>query len=374
VPGLATAWREIIMNQEKPFRKDRVPTPDHDVCLSDADMGRLWEGDVTPEEREGFARHMEICDRCRRDWEKTSAGAKYLQTTFDAGEEEHREDDHPSIDVLAAYAYDALAPQETEAISDHLASCALCEETVSETRAFRAGEDRDEQVVILRSAGRHLLGVLARTGDEAPALLDVVRVEAPQGRWSPDDARVPALLAPHIAAQRVAAAEGEGFTRQTIRQEEPPFELSVVQFGEQLRVSARVLDEASGYADCLARLEFFEGDRCRLARVILVEHGRSECILSPEDAKAARPDSQGVKVRLSPLVTLEQLAEAGADAYMPILAKLLRNADSRIRLETIRVLERLGGPRACELIRRMTDDTDAQVRVAAQRVLERRGT
>ena len=49
-----------------------------DVCLSDADLGRLSEGDLSRTERAAFEHHVEACSPCRARWERVAAGARYV--------------------------------------------------------------------------------------------------------------------------------------------------------------------------------------------------------------------------------------------------------------------------------------------------------
>ena len=88
------------------------------------------------------------------------------------------------------------------------------------------------------------------------------------------------------------------------------------------------------------------------------------------DGAGAAPLTQGpVTIHLEPLQTAEGLIDAGKDAYMPILSKLLGHRDPRIRCGVVQVLARLGGPQVRQMIEPLTRDGDANVRAAAVKAL-----
>jgi len=54
-------------------------------CISDSDIGRLLEGDVTEQHRQPLQRHIEICPDCKTRWQQVSSGAQYVESMFKTG-------------------------------------------------------------------------------------------------------------------------------------------------------------------------------------------------------------------------------------------------------------------------------------------------
>ena len=335
------------------------------TCISDADLARLWEGEIPPRRREMFHQHLEACDHCKHRWEQMSAGARQVEALFTiAGEASSGE--CPPLSLMAGYLDDTLDPAEKRMVEEHLARCRRCRaqhvhvRRLSETYAAEGDKWWDKFV------GQEVLRLILQAPEEIDNLLAAVAGDAPAAGRTQQVIQLPILQ----SSQGMAAATGEGFRQQTLHQDEPPFEFELVQFGQQLRITARALGQDPPCKDCLARLHLMEGETPRLSRVIIVEQGEGQCVLEPEEVQAARPQLGDLTVRLEPLVTSAQLSAAGSEAYMPILERLLEHDDPQIRQNTVRVLARVCGPAVCPIIAPLANDADETVRAAVQEILD----
>ena len=72
---------------------------------------------------------------------------------------------------------------------------------------------------------------------------------------------------------------------------------------------------------------------------MLIDKGQGQCILEPDEALAIPLEDRPPTMRFTPLVTLADLETVGAEAYRPILARLLRDADKR---RTVELFESFG--------------------------------
>lgn len=334
------------------------------TCLTDADFGRLCEGDVTAKQRGVFERHLDACSQCKARWEKVAAGARYVEGVLSGAKAPGARSKCPSQNLLAGYMDDSLDAAEKRLVKRHLAECRACQEQVqagkwlSDAYAEESGERWDQYV------RQQILHLVVRAPEVLDDVLDAIKVVLLVVVKSQAIVRVP-MLEP----VGMAAATGEGFSEQVLRQDEPPFEFHVVQFGEQIRVTVRTLEEASPYKDCLARLRLFEGDFCRLSRYILLEDGQGRCTVEPEEAQVARPKKERLRVDLEPVVGVEQLAAAGGEAYVPILERLLKHGDASLRTHAVEILARVQGPKAGPLIESLAGDPDETVRAAVRRAM-----
>lgn len=294
-------------------------------CLSDADLNRLWEGDLDDAREEVLQRHLATCRECRHRWERVARGGQYLESLFSNNPEDSPDD--------------------------------LCHQYAREGDAWWS-----------QYVGHQLLGLLAQVPDELDALLEMIKA-VPLPTPAMQTIKLPLLEPSESPTQRLAAGTGDGLTEQTLRQEEPPFEFHLVQFGKQLRIDIRSLDETSPYRDCLGRLELLEGTRCLLGRMVLVEEGQSHLNLDPQETATVRPKEALPGVRFIPIVNLAQLEAAGSEGYLPILSKLLQHEDPTIRAGAAMVTDRIMGPQARTLLSPLAEDEDENVRIAVRRVL-----
>lgn len=338
------------------------------ACLTDVDLSRLWEDDLDADRRAALEQHLTTCPRCRARWDQLREGAASATSTFRRAMAVPPRGECPSREVLTAYLDRTLGPDEAQDVDAHLAACPECSDRVAKLLEDRAPKAED---AFRRYLARRLLDLLVRVPEEADALAAALRSHPETPAPPTPDVRLPLAEPATGAALPLAAATGEGFSEQVLRQEDPLFEIHLVQFGDQLRVTVRTREAESPYRDCLARLVFLEGDTVRFARVVRVADGEGRCVLPPDKTEALRPEREPLAARLEPLVTLEDLAGAGADAYTPILDRLLRHQDPAIRRHAVEVLAVIRGPAACPMIRPLADDPDDSVRAAVQQTLAR---
>ena len=340
------------------------------ACLSDEDLGRLWEGDLPPEQRERFEQHLRTCSRCRGQWDQMVAGGKYVDSVLTRAEQRSPKTSCPSEDVLSNYLTDALDPEQKQTVEDHLRECMDCRDKTLTTWRLSEVHAEEGETWWAEYVGEQMLHFVAAVPEAFDEVLAACNAPAPSVIHLGPIIRLPAFEPAQLVRRRKAAATGEGFHEQVLHQDDPPFEFHIVQFGDQVKIKAIAEAPDSPYRDCLARLELMEGDRCRLSRVILVEKGQGECALGPDQTRAVRPDRTDMAVKLAPLVTLEQLGEAGGEAYVPILERYLRHDEPAIRRGAVEVLVRIGGPAARPLIEPLATDPDEEVRAAVRKGLD----
>jgi hypothetical protein len=293
-------------------------------CLSEADFVRLWEDDLTPQERQVFQQHLEDCCQCKTRWEEMSAGARHLETLF--------------------------ANREARQLEEDFA---------------REGESWWSQYV-----AQQVLGLLAQAPDQIADFLESLGIKTTAFVRSDAVIELPVLQWTEGKTKRLAAGTGEGFAEQTIHQDQPPFEFHLVQFGEQLRIDIRTLDEDPPCKNCLARLELLTGGAdLLLSRIVLVDEGQARLTLEPSDIHLLQLRQGDISIRLAPLVTRQQLTAAGIQAYLPILTRLLQHEDPTLRSNTAKVIARILGPQARPLVEPLANDGNEAVRLTVQRIL-----
>ncbi len=338
-------------------------------CLSDADLGRLWEGDTTPQEKQVLQQHIETCPDCKKRWQRMSAGARHVEQLFlKAADRSSATGQCLSTDLLKGYIGQSLGSEQVKTIEEHLTLCSRCRDVLAD-KFFDSyvidGENWWSQYV-----GRQILSLLARLPhEEIDELLEASKVTPAVSLQSGAVIKLPVLEPVEGEARRLAAATGEGFSEQTLHQEEPPFVFELVQFGEQVQITARPQQENSPYENCLARLELCLDESCIWSQVILVNRGEGQSVLEPEDARRLRPQQQHLTIRLQPLVSLEQLSSAGSGAFMPILRRLLKHKDPEIRYGAVEVVGRICGTEARSMIEPLAEDEDEKVRLAVKKLV-----
>jgi len=338
------------------------------ACLTDADLSRLWEDDLDADRRAALEQHLTTCPRCRARWDQLCEGARYAASAFRRAMAAPPGGECPSRETLRAYLDHTLGADEAQDVDAHLTACPECSDRVAEILEARGPEAED---AFRRYLARRLLDLLVAVPEEADALAATLRSPPEAPTAATPDVRLPLAKPATGAALPLAAATGEGFSEQVLRQADPPFEIHLVQFGDQLRVTVRPLEAESPYRDCLARLVFLEGDTRRFARVVRVADGEGRCLLPPDQTHALRPEREHLAARLEPLVTLEDLAGTGPDAYLPILERLLRHQNPAIRRHTVEILSVVRGPAAGPIIQPLAEDPDDSVRAAVQKTLAR---
>jgi len=339
-------------------------------CISDADIGRLLDDDVTSQEKQSLHEHIETCLLCRTRWQQVSTGAGQLDNLFALTVKKAQTPDKClSENVLAGFVNQTLGKTERCKAEHHLAQCSCCRDRLASK--FAESYEKEGNKWWSEYAASQMLGLLALAADQIDGLVEFLSIETSQSVHSTTIIKLPLLEPAQEQARRLAAATGEGFSVQTLRQQEPPFEFELAQFGEQLRITARPLQKDSPYDNCLARLKIFERDVCRWSEVILIDKGECKCVLEPEQTHNLRPEQVHLTLRLEPIVTLEQLVASGTQAYVPILKRLLKNKDPEIRSAAIKVAARIYGPEANSLIEPLIDDKDEMVRQVAKEALNR---
>lgn len=338
-------------------------------CISDADLARLWEDDVTPQEKQVLQRHIKTCSKCKACWQRMSAGARNVENLlFEATRKERTKGECLSEDVLAGFVNQTLDLEKRRTAEEHLAQCSLCRDALADRFSDAYAKEGDRWWP--EYVGRQILGLLAQLPEEEISrVLEELNISPAPPVRSEAIIKLSIFQPAESQARRLAAATGEGFSVQTIRQNDPAFEFELVQFGEQLRITARSLEEDSSCKECLARLELYEGESCLCSRVVLVEKGQAQCIFEPEEVRGLKPRQGHLILKLIPMVTLDQLASAGSEAYMPILSRLLKHKEAKIRWNTVEVIARICGPGAHSLIKPLLDDKDENVRTAVKKAL-----
>lgn len=334
-------------------------------CISEVDLARLCDGDLTPEHKRSLELHMDTCRKCKSRWERASSGALRLRLLLSSTHEAQPGANCPPDDALAGYISDSLGPDEQSSVEGHLATCARCRSQVDLTLDLSDSFERDGDEWWDRYVGQQILRLFADVPDEiigelATAVQATLKASVPSG----DVLSLP-VLQPVRGSARLAAGTAEGFAEQTLRQEYPSCEFRVTQFGEEVRIMARLLDEVSSSTHCLARLVLAEDGAVRLSRVIVIERGEGGCILKPGEIATVRPERSPLTLSLSPLVTLDDLTRAGAEAYIPVLERLLQHREPRIRRHAVEVVTRIAAPTVHRLIEPLAHDEDAEVRAAA---------
>lgn len=336
-------------------------------CISDADLARLWEGDVTSQKKEVLQQHMEICSNCRTRWQQMSAGAKQVETMlFAAAKKANLQRECLSDDLLTGFIDETLDSEKKLMVENHIAICSRCRDSLADR--FTDAYAKEGNIWWSQYAAYQMLNLFLQIPGQINDLLEYLNVEAAVVR-SAVIIKLPVLQPSDSEARRLAAATGEGFFAQTLRQDEPAFEFELVQFGEQVRITTRSLQEGSPYKNCLARLELYEKDLCRWSQVVLIDKGRGQCMLEPQQTRGLRPHQGNLSIKLTPIVTLKQLTLAGEEAYIPILSKLLRHDEPKIRRATVQVIVRIYGPGARSLIEPLANDEDETVRQAVKQAL-----
>jgi hypothetical protein len=273
----------------------------------------------------------------------------------------------PSDEQLASFADHRLDADADRAVAEHLAVCPRCTDKVAEM--FCEDYAREGEQWWSQYAGRQILSLLARLPESQIEELLELRQSPTAATSPPTIIKLPIFEPAGSAVRRLAAATGDGLSVQKLSQQAPAFDFELVQFGRQLRITAAATDEDPSYRNCLARLILAVSGKPLLSRIVLVEEGRCRCVLEPEELDRLASPQGPVTLRLEPLTAAESLVEAGEDAYIPILAKLLADEDPGIRCGAVQVLARIGTPKVRRLIEPLVQDGDPDVRAAAGKAL-----
>jgi hypothetical protein len=339
-------------------------------CISEADLTRLYDGDTTPDEKKILLAHIAVCVDCRENWEQVSAGAQRMESLMSEAASKAREAlKCLSEDQISQYVADTLDPQRRQVADRHLAKCSKCRDALA--AKYVEAYDREGGAWWNQYVEEQLFSLLSLLPQaELNEIIDELETAPSQSDLTGQIIRLPILEPATGEAMRLAAATGKGFSTQTVRHDDPPFEMELVQFGEQLRMTIRSLAEDSSQKECLARVNFLEQDRCRLSMVVLIEDGQGRCIVQPDEVRKLKLDQESLSLRVELVDTIAKLAESGADAYIPILERLLRHEDPNIRCSAVAVTVRVYGPQARPLIETLSNDEDESVRSAVKKALD----
>ena len=204
------------------------------TCLTDADLGRLCEGDVTARQRGVFERHLEACSKCRGRWEQVTAGARYVEGVLSGAKAAGARSKCPSQDLLAGYLDGSLDAAEKRLVKRHLAECRACQEQVQAVKWLSDAYADEGDEWWNQYVGDQILHLVAEVPEVLNEVLAAAKVGQPAGVRSEAILKLPILQPAETMPLRMAAGTGEGFFEQVLRQDEPPFEFHVVQFGEQI--------------------------------------------------------------------------------------------------------------------------------------------
>ena len=331
-------------------------------CISDADLARLWDDDVTPERGLVLQQHIGVCPECRARWQQMSEGARHMESLLDAAWKASR--NCLSEDVLDGFVSSRLDSDTRTAAEEHLFDCENCRDAL----AIRFADAYEQQGDVWWSTyvAHQMFQLLALVPEILEELLGVLKITVGELLETGQIIRLPMF----DQRGRLAASTGDGLSEQRFNQDDPPFEFHLVQFGRQLRIEIRAEEgEDSPYATCLGKLEILEGQICRYFRVVQVDKGQGQCILEPDEALAIPLGDRPPAMRFTPLVTLADLETVGAEAYRPILARLLRDVEPSVRRAAVEVAARIYGPSVDSLIGHMTEDDNHGVRQAVEKAL-----
>ncbi len=338
----------------------------HNRCLSDADLIRLWKDDLDARERQAFEQHMHACELCRQRFERIAASA--VDSVGGLAAKSRQAPDCPSDTTLMQFASQSLTVEDQDAVAAHMPDCPRCIDRLA--GIFCRDFERNGQRWWREFCQQQVFGLLIQLPQlEIESLLDCGDSWMKASIQPETIIQLPLFKRPDANIKTLAADSGEGLLKQKFSQKDPDFAVEVVQVGRQLRISATSTDLA--YANCLARLTLLSAGTRRWSCIVLMEDSHCTCILEPETVKTIDLSDGDVALRIDPLQSADALREAGTEAYVPILTKLLQHKDAGIRCGAIDVLTRICGQEAQRWIVPLAEDEDADVRSAARRALHR---
>jgi len=103
------------------------------ICLSDADLSRWLEGEVSAQQRQAFEQHVAACPSCRSRWQQVRAGAEPFERALQQAARIASASACPCDEVLNAFAERRLDVQARGVVTDHVADCPRCTEKLAET-------------------------------------------------------------------------------------------------------------------------------------------------------------------------------------------------------------------------------------------------
>ena len=345
----------------------------HPTCFTDSQFVQIWNRDATPEVLAGYQAHLDACNTCRQRWEEFSQKANWLSNRMAVNRQQSERKTAgpcPDPERLAEYTSGVLSATDAQAVEQHLQHCFMCASQVCDVLLDVWEEEHSSSNAEVRTTAASVLWLVSHM-PQSPHWVRSLTSKAPRRLMHfRENIQLPVMMPHAQRAQRLAAASGDGFSEQVIRQTDPPVTIHLTQFGQELRITVRVEPSVSAYTHCLAELKFLEGDLCRLTRVVLIEDGRGRCLIDPDSVLAALPQQQPFQVTLDPILTLEDLETAGTSAFIPILEKLVMQPQPEIRGIAIKLLGQTTDPVARALLQRLSQDPDSQLATWARQALQ----
>lgn len=182
--------------------------------ISDADLSRLLEGDVSQEEQDALQEHLRSCPECTARWERISAGARYVESLlFEAVRRGRTSDSCLSEDLLVGFINQTLDSEKRSMVEQHLAQCARCRDALAEkfTEAYAKEGDKwwSEYVA------HQLLSLLVLLPpEELYQMLSELGIPAPTIAFVSEQSIQLPVLSPE--SSRMSPVDGYGFAQQTI--------------------------------------------------------------------------------------------------------------------------------------------------------------
>lgn len=343
-------------------------------CLSEANMNRLYDGDLSAGERSALEEHLKECSACRERWDEFVQGEELIMQELAPTEIDTS--GCPGEDTLAAYADGLLPQEETTRVREHLEECPVCKQLVLSVRLGTSLWYEHKLEPSTENLAPGVLDILSRLPDAADRVRRWLQAKQQLAVSFMEDVMLPCFEPRPLAAQRLAAETGEGFKRQRLEQPDSPFEVELAQFGREARIIIKAQADEPGLNHCLVELHLIEDDECRLKRSVLVKEGEGRCVLLPDEVEGLRPDAEPFKVEVQPVVTLGQLEDLMVEASVAILSDLVEYPDPFIRRLSVEVLGETGSSQAIPAVAEAKEDSDPEVRRAAGRAedkLRRRG-
>lgn len=302
-----------------------------------------------------LAEHIRHCPRCEEEIRKTQLVYKALGHLFAT---ESREE-CPSGEKLADFSDGLLPAAEVDRISRHVKVCVYCA----------------ADLYYLQKQSHALPAAVL----EATATL-ASKITIPPETWAQkaggDVYKFPehvalAMFAPAEDRQkRLAAGTGKGFGKQLLADDKTPFQIEMVQFGSELRLTISLKEGSLEPSDGLVAVLLSEGKETYLAQVVRITEGKGSCSLS-QALLEKLPRRQPVYISIAPLDASKLWQGSGAALSADVLLPLLKDADASLRQAAVELLGEIGDPAATEAVAALKNDPDESVRNAATAAIRR---
>ncbi len=324
-------------------------------CLSEETIEALVAGLLDEADRCRALAHLRQCPACREAVGDTTLVWQALDPIFAA----ESRDRCPSAEQLDRYLQGTLSGAEARQVQEHLATCVRCAADLQALRAPAPGP-----------AATRVIPLLHATAKGHPAVQRWTRESVDRVFRLPEPVRLTSLAPGADRQQRLAAATGQGFTEQRLTADASPYELEIVQFGEEIRLTVSLTDPNVPAAEGIVRVVLAEGDEVRLERLIAIQEGRGGCVLTPDEVRRCAPQQEPLTARVERLDAWRMLRDAGTAAVAPAVVELLAHADAAVRRAAIALLTEAGAVQVLGAIAACQEDADPSVRAAATRAVK----